>query len=109
MADKKCPRCGLWNTESAMRCDCGYDFTSNTVKDSYASQPSLSFDELQQRGKKKMLYGALWFIGGLIVTGMTYAAASRSGGTYVITYGAVIVGAVQFIRGVLEYNKSRFK
>ena len=26
MTDKKCPRCGLWSTESAMQCDCGYVF-----------------------------------------------------------------------------------
>lgn len=105
MADKKCPRCGLWNTESAMRCDCGYDFTSNTVQESYSAQPSLSFDELKQRGRKRMIFGALWFVGGLIVTATTYAAAS-SGGTYVITYGAIIYGIVLFIQGVLDYNKS---
>ncbi len=26
MTDKKCPQCGLWNTGSALQCDCGYDF-----------------------------------------------------------------------------------
>ena len=52
MSDKKCPRCGLWNTESAIRCDCGYDFVSNSVKESYSAQPSLSFDEIKERGKK---------------------------------------------------------
>lgn len=25
MPDKKCPHCGLWNSESAPTCDCGYD------------------------------------------------------------------------------------
>lgn len=35
MADKKCPRCGLWNTASALRCDCGYDFEKGTVEESY--------------------------------------------------------------------------
>jgi hypothetical protein len=89
-----------------MRCDCGYDFVSSTVKESYSAQRSLSFDELKGRGKKKMIFGALWFIGGLVFTGASYAAAS-GGGTYVIAYGAVIFGIVQFIRGVLEYNKSR--
>jgi len=78
------------------------------VKESYSAQRSLSFDELKERGKKNMLYGALWFIGGLVVTGATYAAAS-GGGTYVVAFGAVIYGAGQFIRGVLEYNKSRLK
>jgi hypothetical protein len=54
-----------------------------------------------------MIYGALLFIGGLVVTGVSYAAAS-DGGTYV-AYGAVIFGVVQFIRGVLEFNKSRLE
>jgi len=26
MASKKCPQCGLWYEEIAMRCDCGYQF-----------------------------------------------------------------------------------
>ncbi len=55
-----------------------------------------------------MTYGALWFIGGLVVTVATYAAAI-GGGTYVIAYGAIIYGIVQFIRGALEYNKTRLK
>lgn len=35
MTDKKCPRCGLWNSSSAMRCDCGYDFEKATVEVSH--------------------------------------------------------------------------
>jgi uncharacterized RDD family membrane protein YckC len=31
----KCPRCGLINDDDAVRCDCGYDFASRTVKKSY--------------------------------------------------------------------------
>lgn len=26
MPSKKCPTCGLYNPETAIRCDCGYDF-----------------------------------------------------------------------------------
>ena len=35
MTDKKCPRCGLWSTGSALRCDCGYDFEKGTIEESY--------------------------------------------------------------------------
>jgi hypothetical protein len=31
----KCPRCGLFSPEVAIRCDCGYDFKSQTVQSSY--------------------------------------------------------------------------
>lgn len=34
----KCPRCGLFNPDSAERCDCGYDFKTGTVEKSYFKQ-----------------------------------------------------------------------
>ncbi len=34
----KCPRCGLINPQTAQRCDCGYDFETKTVEESYYKQ-----------------------------------------------------------------------
>ena len=31
----KCVHCGLLNPEGAVRCDCGYDFASRALMDSY--------------------------------------------------------------------------
>ena len=32
---KDCPACHLANPDSALRCDCGYDFPSGAMKESY--------------------------------------------------------------------------
>lgn len=54
-------------------------------------------------GKRNMLIGALWAIGGLVVTVATYSAASARGGTYVVAWGAVIFGGVQFVQGLIQF------
>ena len=55
--------------------------------------------------KKHMIYGILWCIGGTLVTAITYSAASERGGTYVIAYGAVVFGAIDFFRGLFGWLK----
>jgi hypothetical protein len=59
-------------------------------------------DAVAAAGKKEMLYGALWCIGGIAVTAGTYAAASN-GGPYIIAFGAIIFGAIQFFRGLVQW------
>jgi hypothetical protein len=56
-------------------------------------------------GKKNMLYGALWCVGGLAVTIATFAFAAKNGGGggYVVFWGAVIFGAIQFFRGLAQW------
>jgi len=53
----------------------------------------------REAGRKNMLHGALWCIGGLVVTGASYGAAAP-GGTYIVASGAIVFGAIQFFRGV---------
>ena len=57
--------------------------------------------EKKEASNKNMLYGALWCVGGILVTVLTYSAASN-GGTYVVAWGAVIFGAIQFFKGVFQ-------
>lgn len=53
-------------------------------------------------GTKNMGLGLLWFIGGSLVTLVTYEAAS-GGGHFVVAYGAILVGGIQFIAGLFQY------
>jgi hypothetical protein len=54
---------------------------------------------IREASNKDMLYGALWCIGGIVVTVATLSAAS-GGGTYVVAWGAILFGGIQFFRGL---------
>ena len=58
---------------------------------------------LKAAGRKNMLYGALWCIGGTVVTALSYqAAANAGGGKYVLAWGAILFGGIQFFRGMIQ-------
>jgi fructosamine-3-kinase len=48
------------------------------------------------RAKKDMLYGALWCVGGLVLT------LAHIG---FIFWGAIVFGGIQFFRGVIAFNQ----
>ena len=56
-------------------------------------------DNQSSRANKDMIYGALWCIGGIVVTVFTYSASS-GGDRYIVAWGAILFGAIQFFRGV---------
>lgn len=59
--------------------------------------------EIFSAGMENIAYGAIWFIGGIVVTAGTYlVAASAGGGAYVVTWGAVVYGAIRFFRGLIQ-------
>jgi hypothetical protein len=37
-----CPNCGLINPQDAQRCDCGYDFASRSMRESYLKPQELA-------------------------------------------------------------------
>ena len=58
-------------------------------------------DAKRSRNQRNMLVGGLWCVGGTAVTLVTYSAASgEGGGTYVVAWGAIIFGALQFLSGM---------
>lgn len=58
-------------------------------------------DAVRSAGKKNMIYGALWCIGGVVVTVVTFSMAAN-GGSYIVTWGAILFGAIQFFRGAYQ-------
>ena len=67
------------------------------------ADPVLQQQIEKERNVKDLIYGFLWLIGGILVTAITYSIASNEGGTYVIAYGAIILGGLQFLRGLFKY------
>jgi len=51
---------------------------------------------------RNMRNGAVWFILGVVVTVGTMTIASN-GGTYVVAWGAIIFGGIQFVQGLFQY------
>jgi predicted ABC-type sugar transport system permease subunit len=58
---------------------------------------------LKDAGRKNMLYGVMWCLGGIVVTALSYQAAANSGGgRYVLAWGAILFGGIQFVRGMIQ-------
>ena len=74
--------------------------------DDYRNSPE-GRQALASKYLKHIGFGALWFIGGGLFTAITYGAASSGGGTYVVAYGAIIAGAIEFCWGLFGYLKHR--
>ncbi len=55
----------------------------------------------RKAGIRNIVIGSLWCVGGLVITALTYSMAS-GGGTYIVTWGAIVFGAVQAIRGLIQ-------
>lgn len=66
---------------------------------------------IQERnsGRNMMLIGALMFVGGIVVTALSYSLASSgsSGGYYWLCFGPVIFGPVYFFQGLAKYNRNK--
>src|SRR5262245_3303052 len=108
----KCPNCGLVNPGTAIRCDCGYDFTSGTVKDSHTPQTSdASLASLGDRLVGQFLDSLIAF--GFFLLGFAVSAVSESLSSFMMVLSVVFfVGYVLFadgLRGGQSYGKKVMK
>jgi hypothetical protein len=97
----KCSYCGKANADDSPSCGgCGTPLATG-LNDVEAYKTPDSDDPRLAEAKRLMVRGALWFFGGSAVTLLTFMAAVRSpyGGTYIIAWGAIVYGAIQFFRG----------
>jgi hypothetical protein len=102
---KNCSYCGRGNEDYAGQCgECGTSFDTE-VTVSQRAKPETPNDGARA-AEKRMFSGALWCVGGILVTLITYfsAASSPSGGTYIVAWGAIVFGALQFFQGLFNRN-----
>lgn len=112
-----CPSCGYRNSSHRITCkSCRSslaDVATVSPPVSEASQlaadtPPLSKDELRAVAVRNMVVGGLWCVGGIVVTAVSYSSA-EPGGTYIITWGAVLFGAIQFLKGFFQLLRTAFR
>src|SRR5262245_58110945 len=110
----QCPNCREYiNTHMT---ECRFCHTPISATDAQAAATKLDREnnvEEPIRGDRdeamrNMTVGGLWCVGGLVVTGITYGVASSGsgGGSYVVAWGAIIFGGIQFLRGLFQMLSS---
>ena len=100
---QKCPRCGLFSADAAARCDCGYDFATKTVKESYLLEHVLEKHGgeariLEKQSRENIRTGGLALA---IVAVLTLMTAMKSGELYVWG-GGLLAGALLLNRGLRQ-------
>jgi uncharacterized RDD family membrane protein YckC len=82
----KCPKCGLINRETALRCDCGLDFPSGTMMESYIRCELVPFGNLATLGQRLVgqLLDSLVAFAAIIVGLLPIAISQRLGGITLI-------------------------
>ena len=100
--------------ESALKMLCDYGYTPHKTIDELVNNGAtedeavaivqeivtqIEKEILKKEARNDMLVGGLWFLGGSAVTYFTYAMA-EGGGFFLICWGAMIFGAIQFLRGL---------
>lgn len=83
-----CPNCNLVNPPTAARCDCGYDFKTDTVKESYLT-------ERDKQLSKPKIVGAIFITAILarMAFGLMKAAAEERSG-WLLVFALAILGAL---------------
>ena len=127
MKSQKCSQCGLVNFADSVVCKrCNYQLQNSSqptnqfysaseqaapnnsysysTPNPYANESASSADA--SAALRKMFFGALWAIGGTIATVIGYSSAG-GGGKYIVFWGAILFGAVDFFIGLSGWISSK--
>ena len=86
-----CPKCKLINPPSAERCDCGYDFKTGTMQESYLT-------ERDKQLSKPQIAGAI--LGTLVLVRVAFGLMRAAGEEH---SGALLLLAMVVLAGVLGF------
>jgi len=78
--------------------DKGLDFdAANIIVDGLIIEVN---SEIISASRLMMLKGFFWFVGGILVTVISYSSA-RNGGYFIVASGAILYGFFKFVKGLL--------
>ena len=106
-----CPNCREFVASDAKRCRfCQTPLDEATVRRSVEAQAGENKRFRRGHYRRHLLVGGGMCALGLVVTIGTLAAAvtSREGGGFVITYGLIVVGGLDFLYGLVGLIEERF-
>jgi hypothetical protein len=114
---QECRRCRLINPDEALRCDCGYDFATHTMKQSYLAAQIVEKAGgpeaiLANAARQNIRTGtALVLITGAISGLVTHLELQESPesrqGTYFLFLGGFTLGAILLVRGLNQRRLQR--
>lgn len=112
MSSKQCPKCRLYNPSEALRCDCGYDFASGAIRESYVLTDAIekygaeeALSQVGQRDVRGGIFTMLLAAGFAVVSVLVYASEGRLGiGIPTVPF---LYGLFRFGRGMTARNRAK--
>ncbi len=103
----RCPECRLINPETALRCDCGYDFASGSKKESYLVKKELPTGNLASLERRFLGRVLDKLIAVLALLGASLPAIiSREVGQVTVVFGILLAGSYFLFADGLQGGQS---